>query len=71
MYYTIKKNTTSISISKYNIILFKECKPVIAIFADHLLVPSRTLCLTAFIWPVWLFSSMLNTALDIFVCMYM
>lgn len=24
-------------------------KPVIAIFADHLLVPSNTLCLTAFI----------------------
>lgn len=38
-------------------------KPVIAILADHLLVPSRTLCLIAFIWPAWLFSSTPNTAL--------
>lgn len=27
-------------------------KPVIAIFADHLLVPSRTDCFMAFMWPV-------------------
>ena len=39
-------------------------KPVIAIFADHLLVPSNTLCLTAFIWPAWLLSSTPNTALQ-------
>lgn len=38
-------------------------KPVIAILADHLLVPSSTLCLIAFIWPAWLFSSTPNTAL--------
>ena len=37
--------------------------PVIAILADHFEVPSRTLCLTAFIWPAWLLSSTLNTSL--------
>lgn len=43
--------------------VFWVCKPVIAILADHLLVPSRTLCFTAFIWPEWLFSSTLKTSL--------
>lgn len=42
----------------------KNFKPVIAIFADHLLVPSNTLCLTAFMWPEWLLSSTPNTALN-------
>ena len=37
--------------------------PVMAILADHLLVPSRTDCLTAFMWPIWLRSSTPNTAL--------
>lgn len=48
---------------KIGIIIF--IIPVMAIFADHLLVPSKTLCLTAFIWPAWLFSSTPNTALSI------
>lgn len=41
-----------------------------AILADHLLVPSSTLCVTAFMWPEWLFSSQQNIALilSIFVC---
>ena len=37
--------------------------PVMANFADHLEVPSSTLCLTAFIWPVWDFLSTPNTFL--------
>lgn len=36
-----------------------------AILADHLLVPSRTLWVTAFIWPEWLFSSQQNMALNV------
>lgn len=42
-----------------------KCKPVIAILADHLLVPSRTLWVTAFMWPEWLFSSQQKMALNI------
>lgn len=34
------------------------CLPVIAIFADHLLVPSTMLCCTAFLWLMWVRSSM-------------
>lgn len=37
--------------------------PVMAILADHLDVPSRTLCFTAFWWPAWLLTSTLNTSL--------
>lgn len=39
-------------------------KPVMAILADHLDVPSSTDCLTARMWPTWFFSSTLNTDLD-------
>lgn len=42
-----------------------KCKPVMAIFADHLLVPSRTLWVTAFMWPEWLFSSQQKMALNL------
>ena len=45
----------------------KKNGPVIAILADHLLVPSRTDCLTAFMWPLWLRSSTPNTALYDFI----
>uniref|UniRef100_A0A1A9ZUW3 Uncharacterized protein n=1 Tax=Glossina pallidipes TaxID=7398 RepID=A0A1A9ZUW3_GLOPL len=38
-------------------------KPVIAILADHLLVPSKTLFSTALMCPICDLSSMLNTAL--------
>lgn len=37
--------------------------PVMAILADHLDVPSKTLCFTAFMWPVWDFLSTPNTFL--------
>lgn len=40
-------------------------KPVIAILADHLLVPSSTDWWTDFMCPTWLFSSTLNTALAV------
>ena len=39
-------------------------KPVMAIFADHLLVPSRTDCFTEVMWPIWDFSSTPNTDLN-------
>ena len=42
-------------------------KPVMAILADHLLVPSKTDCFMAFMWPVWLFSSTPNTSLHEFI----
>ena len=40
-------------------------KPVIAILADHLLVPSKTDWFTDIMWPTWLLSSTLNTSLFI------
>lgn len=46
-----------------NVALVTSISPVIAIFADHFDVPSRTLCLTAFMWPEWHFLSTLNTCL--------
>lgn len=39
-------------------------KPVIAIFADHLLVPSKTDCSTAIMWPACAFSSTPKTDLN-------
>lgn len=39
-------------------------KPVIAIFADHLLVPSNTDCLIVSMWLVWARSSVPNTDLN-------
>lgn len=49
--------------------LFSRCEiddePVMAIFADHLLVPSSTDCLTDFIWPTYVFSSTANTDLKL------
>lgn len=36
-----------------------------AILADHLEVPSKTDCLTAFMWPAWLLSSTPNTDLSL------
>ena len=51
---------TSLGIAEHEL----DHKPVIAIFADHLLVPSKTDCSTAIMWPMCAFSSTPKTDLN-------
>ena len=55
--------TTTFGFSRHYEASLDILLPVIAILADHLDVPSRTLCLTALMWPEWDFLSTPNTDL--------
>lgn len=41
---------------------WSSCWPVMLILADHLDVPSKTLCLTCFIWVTWVVLGTPNTS---------